>query len=77
MVLVTERRQAVGALRCEVCGEQHAGGVARGVVLDEPRAGAWLLWVLCDGWSLAEHSDIAVCPAHQQDPLVRILRFSE
>jgi hypothetical protein len=27
-----------------------------------------LLWSLADGWSLAEHSDIAVCPEHQSDP---------
>jgi hypothetical protein len=77
MVLVTERRQSFGAIRCEVCNEPHIGGLARGVVLEEPGAGAWLLWVSPDGWSLAEHSDVAVCPVHQKDPLLRILRFSE
>ena len=77
MVLITERRQAIGPLQCEVCDERHSGGIARGVVLDEPGAGAWLLWMLPDGWSLAEHSDIAVCQVHQDDPLLRVLRFSE
>jgi hypothetical protein len=77
MVLVTERRQAVGPLRCEVCDEEHPTEVARGVVLDEPDAGTWLLWVLADGWSLADHSGVAVCPKHQKDALLRVMRFAE
>jgi len=78
MVLVTERRQAVGPLQCEVCNEKHPGGIARGVVLDEPGADVpWVLWMLADGWSLAEHSGIAVCPQHQCDPLVKTMRFSD
>jgi len=36
MVLVTERRNALGAMTCEVCYARHPGGIARGVVLDEP-----------------------------------------
>jgi hypothetical protein len=77
MVLITERRQAVGPLQCEVCGLEHPGGIARGVVLDEPGAGTWVMWMLSDGWSLAEHSDIAVCPEHQCDPLVKTIRFAD
>jgi len=77
MVLVTERRHAIGLVACEVCNKQHSGGIARGVVLDEPGAGTWMLWVLADGWTLAEHSDIAVCPEHQSDPLLKTLRFAE
>ena len=77
MVLITERRQAVGPLQCEVCNLKHPGGIARGVVLDEPGAGTWVLWMMFDGWSLADHSDIAVCPDHQCDPLLKTLRFAE
>jgi hypothetical protein len=33
--------------------------------------------MLSDGWSLAEHSNIAVCPEHQCDPLLKTLRFAE
>ena len=47
------------------------------VVLDEPGADTpWLLWLLPDGWSLAEHSGISVCPEHQCDPLLRVMRFA-
>ena len=77
MVLVTERRQAVGPIVCEVCNARHSGGIARGVVLDEPGGDTvWLLWVLADGWSLADHSQIAVCPEHQADKLLKTLRFA-
>lgn len=77
MVLITERRQAVGPLQCEVCNLKHPGGTAHGVVLDEPGAGTWVLWIMFDGWSLADHSDIAACPAHQCAPLFKTLPFSE
>jgi hypothetical protein len=78
MVLVTERRHAVGPLRCEVCAAEHAGGIARGVVLDEPGGDTpWLLWFLPHGWSVAEHSQIGVCPSHQSNPLLRVCRFAE
>jgi hypothetical protein len=47
------------------------------LALDEPGADVpWVLWVLADGWSLAEHSGIAVCPEHQHDPLLKTLRFA-
>jgi hypothetical protein len=77
MVLVTERRHALEPIVCECCGAKSPGGIARGIVLDEPGAGTWVLWMLADGWSLAEHSDIAVCPEHQSDPLLKTLRFAE
>jgi hypothetical protein len=77
MLLVTERRQAVGPIVCEVCNACRSGGIARGVVLDEPGGDTvWLLWVLADGWSLADHSQIAVCPEHQADKLLKTLRFA-
>jgi hypothetical protein len=75
MVLVTEKRRNLGTLTCEVCHVASPGGIARGVILDEPGAGTWMLWALSDGWSLAEHSNIAVCPEHQSDPLLKIIRF--
>lgn len=78
MVLVTERRQATGPMTCEVCNAQHAGGVARGVVLDEPgQETPWLLWMLADGWSESDHGSMAACPQHQSDPLLKTLRFVE
>ena len=78
MVLVTERRKALGAMSCEVCNIRHPGGIARGVVIDE-RGGdtPWLLWMLSDGWSQSDHGQIAACPVHQSDPLVRIMRFAD
>jgi hypothetical protein len=77
MILVTERRHTLGPLTCEVCGKSHDGGIARGVVLDEPGIDTpWVLWMLPDGWSLAEHSDIAVCAEHQSDPVLRVMRFA-
>jgi hypothetical protein len=33
--------------------------------------------VTADGWSLADHSDVAVCPSDQHDPLLRSLRFAD
>jgi len=67
MVLVTEGRQAVGALQCEVCNGKHPGGIARGFVLDEPGADVpWVLWMLADDWSLAEHK--SRFPGHQLRP---------
>ena len=78
MVLSTERRRVLEPMVCEVCKRRNAGGIARGVVLDEPTADwpTWVLWVLPDGWSLAEHSGITVCPEDQSDPLLRVLRFA-
>ena len=76
MVLVTERRRGLEALTCEVCGKTSEGGIARAVILDEPGAGTWVLYMLPSGWSMAEHSQVAVCPEHQDDPLLRILRFA-
>jgi len=76
MVLVTERRRGLDALICEVCAKTRDGGIARGVVLDEPGAGTWVLYMLPDGWSWAEHSEVAVCPEHQTDPLLRVMRFA-
>jgi len=78
MVLVTERRKALEAMTCEVCNASHPGGMARGVVLDEPGGDTpWLLWMLADGWSQSDHVKIAACPAHQSDPLLRIMRFAD
>jgi len=78
MVLVTERRHALDPLRCEVCGAEHAGGLARGVLLDEPGGDTpWLIWFLPDGWSEADHSQIGVCPSHQSNSLLRVFRFAE
>jgi len=78
MALVTERTRQIGPIRCEVCNIEHPGGVARGVVLDEPGGDTvWLLWVLADGWSVAEHGQIAVCSQHQTDPLLKTIRFSD
>ena len=34
------------------------------------------LYMLPDGWSWAEHSQVAVCPEHQADPLLRVMRFA-
>jgi hypothetical protein len=78
MVLLTERRRGLDPMICEVCKRRNDGGIARGVVLDEPGAEwpPWVLWVLPDGWSQAEHSGITVCPEHQSDPLLRVLRFA-
>lgn len=77
MILVTERRHALGPLVCEVCRRHHDGGIARGVLLDEPGVDTpWVLWMLSDGWSLAEHSAVAVCADHQSDPLLRVMRFA-
>ena len=78
MVLVTERRRTLGPLTCEVCNVDNNGGIARGVVLDESAASTpWLLWLLSDGWSQADHSSIAVCPDHQSDPLLKLVRFAD
>jgi hypothetical protein len=78
MVLVTERRKALGVMTCEVCNAGHPGGIARGVVLDEPGGDTpWLLWMLTDGWSQSDHGQIAACSAHQLDPLLRIMRFAD
>ena len=78
MVLLTERRRALYPMICEVCKRRRDGGIARGVILDEPEAEwpPWVLWVLPDGWSLAEHSGLTVCPAHQTDQLLRVSRFA-
>jgi hypothetical protein len=77
MLLITERRRGLDPMICEVCRRGHDGGIARGVVLDEPGADTpWLLWLLPDGWSLAEHSGITVCPEHQCDPLLCVMRFA-
>jgi len=78
MVLVTERRQAIGPLTCETCNERHSGGIARGVVLDEPGGDTpWLLWILADGWSQSDHGRMAACPEHQSDPLLKTMRFAD
>jgi hypothetical protein len=78
MVLVTEKRRNIGPLTCEGCGELHAGGIARGVVLDEPGGCTpWLLWMLGDGWSQSDHGAMAACPEHQSDPLLKKMRFAD
>jgi hypothetical protein len=78
MVLVTERRKALEAMTCEICQATHVGGIARGVVLDEPGGDTpWLLWMLADGWSQSDHGAMAACPTHQSDPLLRIMRFDD
>jgi len=78
MVLVTERRKRLGATTCEVCHATHLGGIARGVVLDEPGGDTpWLLWMLADGWSQSDHGEMVACSAHQSDPLLRIMRFAD
>jgi hypothetical protein len=78
MVLVTERRQAIADLECEFCNAKHPGGIARGVVLDEPGGDTpWLLWMLSDGWSQSDHDSMTACPLHQSDPLMRELRFAD
>jgi hypothetical protein len=78
MVLVTERRKALGVMTCEVCSESHPGGIARGIVLDEPGGDTpWLLWMLADGWSHSDHGRIAACPVHQSNPLLRVMRFAD
>jgi len=33
--------------------------------------------MLSDGWSQSDHGKIAACPAHQSDPLVRIMRLAD
>jgi hypothetical protein len=77
MLLITERRRGLDPMTCEVCQRKHNGGIARGVVLDEPGVDTpWLLWMLPDGWSVAEHSGVSVCPEHQSDPLLRVMRFA-
>jgi hypothetical protein len=78
MVLVTERRKVLGAMTCEVCHASHSGGIARGVLLDEPGGDTpWLLWVIADGWSQSDHGQIAACPAPRSDLLLRIMRFAD
>lgn len=78
MVLVTERRKALLAMTCEVCHAKHSGGIARGVVLDEPGGDTpWLLWMLADGWSQSDHGAMTVCSTHQSDPLLSIIRFAD
>lgn len=78
IVLVTERRNLLGTLTCEGCGSKDSGGIARGVILDEPGGDTpWLIWLLPNGWSYADHSLIAACPEHQCDPLVRVIRFAD
>jgi hypothetical protein len=78
MVLVTERRRAIGNMNCEVCNASSTGGVARGVILDEPSSDTpWLLWMLNDGFSMSDHGNMAACPQHQSDPLLRIMRFAD
>jgi hypothetical protein len=77
-VLVTERRKALGAVTCEVCNAVHPGGIARGVVLDEPGGDTpWHLWMLADGWSQSDHDKMAACPSHRSDPLLKTLRFDD
>lgn len=78
MVLVTERRLALGPMTCEVCNVPSPGGIARGVVLDEPGGDTpWLLWMLGDGFSQSDQGEIAACSEHQSDPLLRVMRFVE
>jgi len=78
MVLVTERRKALAVMACEVCNASHPGGIARGVVLDEPGGDTpWLIWMLPDGWSQSDHGLITACPAHQSDSLLRVMRFAD
>ena len=58
MVLITERRQALGPLSCEACNYSEPAGIARGVILDEPgQDSPWLLWMLADGWSHSDQRD--------------------
>jgi len=78
MVLVTERRRALAPkMKCEVCSRVSEGGIARGVVLDEPGVGTWLLWMVADGWSQSDHGAMNACPEHQSDPLLRVMRFAD
>ena len=77
MVLVTERRRALKPMTCEVCSRSSDGGIARGVVLDEPGVGTWSLWMLPDGFSMADHGEISVCSQHQSDGLLRVMRFAD
>jgi hypothetical protein len=65
-------------MTCEVCQATHAGGIARGIVLDEPHSDTpWLLWMLADGWSQSDHGAMAACSTDQSDPLLRIIRFDD
>lgn len=78
-ILVTEALRAFGPMTCEACGKTRAGGTARGLLLEERDGSdtAWTLWALGDGWTTTDElsGSMAVCPAHQSNPLVRILRF--
>lgn len=80
MVLVTEECLAVGPLRCEMCNAQTPGGTARGVIVQEQDGSEtpWRLWVLADGWSTTDKvaGSMAVCPTHQQVPVIKSLRFA-
>jgi hypothetical protein len=78
MVLVTERRKALGAMTCEICNGSHPGGVARGVVLDEPGGDThgFSGCSLTAGRSPIMSRSLA-CPAHQLDPLLQIMRFAD
>lgn len=79
-VLVTEALRAFGPMGCEAaCDRTHPGGVARGLVIEE-RDGSdtvWTLWAFGDGWTTTDElaGGLAVCPEHQANRLVRILRF--
>jgi hypothetical protein len=81
MILITERTRVLPEIQCEVCLTKRAVGVGRGVVVDERAVDSlWLIWVLSEGWSMSDESaggPIAVCPEHQADPLIRLLRFAE
>ncbi len=77
MVLLTERRHVVPTPLCEVCKLKHEGGLARGVVFDEPGADTpRLWWRLNDGWSQPDAGSMAACLEHQSDPLLKITRFA-
>ena len=67
------------AVSCESCRATRPGGIARGLVIEE-RDGSdtpWTLWAFGDGWTTTDEvaGSIAVCPQHQSNALVRIIRL--
>lgn len=79
-ILVTEATRFFGPMSCEAgCGATHPGGTARGLLLEEGDGSdtPWTLWAFGDGWTTTDElaGAMAVCPVHQSNALVRILRF--
>lgn len=66
----------VAAMRVRSVALSSLAALVAGVVIEEPGGHTpWLLWMLADGWSIADHGDTAACPTHQTDPILKSMRF--